>query len=170
MLGHYENFPLNIHHVETYTSSLAKRKLQERLIQTLQKINKEQLSFEQIGVPTIPDCTVIFEFGIADEGNFVFLGDETAQELQKAVTEETLQVMDWFCGIRYYRQAHPRKKPLKFDYYLLRVGFAEKCAVEFLVYHERGPRYISPQDLMAFIKQQVNEAAKRKILKQTRHN
>jgi hypothetical protein len=165
MLGLYENFPPNIHYAEKFTSSMGKKKLQEALVRTFQKINTEKLSFEQVGVPTIPDCSVIFEFGIADTNGFNFLGQEEAERLQKAVEEQSLDTMDWFCGIRYYRNTLPKRTPLKFDYYIARVGFGEKGAVEILFFHERGPRYISPQDLAMFIKRRLNEQARGKSLK-----
>ncbi len=165
MLGLYENFPQNIHFVEKFGSSLAKKKNQEKLIEVLQKINTERLSFEQVGVPTLSDCTVIFEFGIAGENGFTFLGDEEAKNIQHSVEGTNLSVLDWFCGVRYYKNVKPKKTPLKFDYYMLRVGFDEKGTVEFLVYHERGPRYVLPQDLVAFIARRMNEASKKKNLK-----
>ena len=170
MLGLYDNFPQTSHLAETFTSSLANKKLQERLIQVLQKINSEKLSFEQVCVPTVPNGSVIFEFGIADTGGFNFLNDEEAKNLQEAVANQSVQVMDWFCGIRYYKETKLKKIPLKFDYYMIRVGFGESEVVEFLVHHERGPRYISPQDLIAFITRRVNEANRKKILRWTRQS
>ena len=54
--------------------------------------------------------------------------------------------------------------PLRFDYYMMRVAFG-KNVVEIRVFHERGPRYVSPEDLVAFFVTKVNETSKRKILK-----
>jgi hypothetical protein len=42
-----------------------------------------------------------------------------------------------------------------------------KNAVEIKVFHERGPRYISPEDLVTFLVAKVNETSTRQILKQT---
>jgi len=166
MLGFYENFPQTIHRTETFTSVLSKRKLQQKITQVFQKINSETFSFEEVGNPTVPDCTVILEFGIADTGGFCYLNEEEAKKLQNAIGTESLKVMDWFCGIRYYKNFKEKKSPLKFDYQMLRMGFGEKGTVEFLVFHERGPQYVSPEDLVDFISRQVNEGSKRKILKQ----
>jgi hypothetical protein len=55
---------------------------------------------------------------------------------------------------------------LKFDYYLLRTLYS-KGGFEIQVFHERGPRYISPEDLTLFIFNKANEGADRKILKKT---
>ncbi len=165
MIGFYENFPPNIHHAEKFSSSATKKRLQEILIGAFQRINSEKLSFEQVGVPAIPDCTVIFEFGIADAKSFTFFGPEEVGKLQEAVEEKSLETIDWFCGILYYRNTLPKRTPLKFDYYMTRIWFGEKGAVEILLFHERGPRYISPKDLAAFIIRRLNEQAKGKILR-----
>jgi hypothetical protein len=70
--------------------------------------------------------------------------------------------MDFFCAVRYYKGA--AKAPLKFDYYLLRFAFG-KNSVEIQVFHERGPQHISPEDLVAFLVNEINETSARKILK-----
>jgi hypothetical protein len=165
MLGLYENFPQNIHRTETFTSPLSRRKLQQKITQVFQEVNRKNLSFEEVGNPTIPNGTVIFEFGIADAEDFCYLNEEEAQRLQTALDVAPLQVMDWFCAIRYYKNSQEKKAPLKFDYYMLRMGFGEKGVMEVLVFHEKGPRYISPEDLVAFIERKVNQGASRKLLK-----
>lgn len=165
MLGLYENFPQNIHRTETFTSPLSRRKLQQKITQVFQEVNRKNLSFEEVGNPTIPNGTVIFEFGIADAEDFCYLNEEEAQRLQTALDVAPLQVMDWFCAIRYYKNTQEKKAPLKFDYYMLRMGFGEKGVMEVLVFHEKGPRYISPEDLVAFMERKVNQGASRKLLK-----
>jgi hypothetical protein len=32
------------------------------------------------------------------------------------------------------------------------------------VFHERGPRYVAPKDLVAFLLKNINEASARKVL------
>jgi hypothetical protein len=54
--------------------------------------------------------------------------------------------------------------PLKFDYYMIRFAFS-KNTMEMRVFHERGPRYISPEDITTFIVNQINKASTKKILK-----
>ncbi len=165
MLGRYENFPNTIHFSGNFTFSLPKRKIQEIFTQIFQKINQENFSFEDLDNPTAPGCTVIFEFGIADTGGFNFLDAEEAQKLLKTLENEPLPLMDWFCGLRYYKNTNGKRTPLKFDYYMLRLNFEQKGTVEMLVFHERGPRYISPEDLTTFAVQKVNESSAKKILK-----
>ncbi len=166
MLGLYENFPHSVHFTETYSSPLSKRKLQEKIIQVFQEINCKSFSFEEIGNPSVPDGEVIFELGIADAENFCYLDAEESKKLRGTLNdEEPLHVMDWFCSIRYYKNAAGKRSPLKFDYYMLRAGFGEKGAIEFLVFHERGPRYVSPEDLVAFVEHKINQP--KKLLKRT---
>ena len=164
MIGFYENFPVNIHRIETFTSSLSTRKLQQRLVQVLQDINRRTFSFEEIAHPTVPECSVIFEVGIAEAKSFNFIDKEEAKNVLSVLRKETLRLMDFFCAVRYYKGTAEKKTPLKFDYYMIRVVFG-KDSVEIRVFHERGPRYISPEDIVTFLVNMINEASARKILK-----
>ena len=165
MLGFYENFPQTIHRTEIFSSVLSKKKLQQRITEVFLKINSETYSFEEVGNPTVPNGKVIFEFGIADTGGFCYLNKGEAMKLQEAICIDFMKVMDWYCSIRYYKYIKEKKAPLKFDYYMLRIGFGEKGNVEFLVSYEKGPRYISPEDLVDFISNKVNEVSNRNILR-----
>jgi hypothetical protein len=165
MLGFYENFPANIHRADLFTSSLSKNKLQQRLTRVLHEANCRTFSFEEVGNPTVPNSSVIFEFGIADTGGFNFIDEAEAKKMLSAIAHEPLRLMDLFCGIRYYKKTAEKKSPLKFDYYMMRIGFGENSAVELQVCHERGPRYLSPEDLVNFVVGKVNGASARKILK-----
>ena len=163
-LGFYENFPLNIHMVESFNSTLPSKQLQQRLIQVLYEINRKKFSFEEAANPTIPECKLIFEFGLADAEGFNYIDEEEVKKVQNLLEKENLRTMDFFCAIRYYRGE--KKSPLKFDYYLLRTVY-NKDSLEIQVFHQKGPRYISPEDLTLFIFNKTNEAANRKILKKT---
>ena len=163
MLGFYENFPVNIHRIETFTTPLSSKRLQGRLIQILHDVNCRKFNFEEVSFPTVPKCTIIFEAGLAEAGSFNFIDEEETQKVLNALRKAPFQTMDVFCAIRYYKGAE-EKKPLRFDYYMMRVTFG-KNVVEIRVFHERGPRYVSPGDLVAFFVTKVNETSKRKILK-----
>jgi hypothetical protein len=165
MLGFYENFPQTIHRTETFASLLTKRRLQQELTKTIQRINRKTLHFEEVGNPTVPKCDVIFEFGIADAAGFTYIDEEEARKMLNVIANEPFNTMDFFCAIRYYRNAAGKKIPLKFDYYLMRIGFGAGNTVEFQVFHERGPRYILPEDLFAFLVRKVNETSAKRILK-----
>ncbi len=138
--------------------------MQRRLIQALHTANRREFSFEEIANPTVPEGKVIFEFGLAESGNFNFLDDEELKKALNFLGKERLHSMDFFCAIRYYKGNGEKKTALKFDYYMLRTVFG-KDMFEVQVFHERGPRYVSPEDLVAFVFDRINEASNRKILK-----
>jgi hypothetical protein len=163
MLGRYENFPEGIHRIESFTSALATKKLQQRLIQVLSEINRRTFSFEEIANPTVPTCTIIFEVGIADAKSFNFMDEEETNKVLNAIKKEPFRMMDFFCAVRYYKAKAEKKTPLKFDYYMTRIAFS-KDTMEMRVFHERGPRYISPEDIVAFLANKVNEASGKRIL------
>ena len=166
MLGFYDNFPVNIHRIESFTTSLSSRKLQQRLITAFREINSRHFSFEEIAYPTVPGCTIIFEAGLAEAKNFTFIDEEETKKVLNALSKASFHTMDFFCAVRYYKGAEENKTPLKFDYYLLRFVFG-KNSVETQVFHERGPRYISPEDLVTFLVTKVNGASARRVLKKT---
>ena len=161
-LGFYENFPSNIHLVESFNSTLSSKQLQQRLIQVLYEINKKEFSFEEAANPTIPECKLIFEFGLADAENFNYIDEEEVKKVLNVLEKEHLRTMDFFCAIRYYKGE--KKRALKFDYYLLRIVF-NRGILEIQVFHKKGPRYLSPEDLTLFIFNKINAASNRKILK-----
>ena len=161
-LGFYENFPSNIHMVESFNSTLSSKQLQQRLIQVLYEINRREFSFEEAANPTIPECKLIFEFGLADAEGFNYIDEEEVKKVRNLLEKEHLRTMDFFCAIRYYKGE--KKKALKFDYYLLRTVY-DRDILEIQVFHKKGPRYISPEDLTLFIFNKTNEASNRKILK-----
>ncbi len=161
-LGFYENFPLNIHFVESFNSISSSKQLQQRLIQVLYEINRKEFSFEEAANPTIPECKLIFEFGLADAESFNYIDEEEVKKVLTVLEKEHLGTMDFFCAIRYYKGE--KKRALKFDYYLLRTAYS-KGILEIQVFHKKGPRYISPEDLTLFIFNKINESSNRKILK-----
>lgn len=162
----YENFPLNIHRIDQFNSILSSKKLQQKLIQVFYDTNVKEFSFEEVTNPTEPHGRVIFEFGIAESEGFNYIDEEELKKTLKLLTDKRLGSMDFFCSIRYYKGIGEKKKPLKFDYYMLRAIFG-KDTFEIQVHHERGPRYISPEDLSMFIFAKINELSRgnRKILK-----
>ncbi len=165
--GFYENFPSHIHRVESFSSSLPNVQLQQKLMQIFYEINRKDFSFEEVANPTIPGCKVIFEFGLADTEGFNFIDDEETKKALNLLMDEHLHIMDFFCGIRYYKCKDEEKTALKFDYYLLRTIF-NHGKVEIQVHHERGPRYVSPEDLTLFIFKQINEGSNKKVLRKTK--
>ena len=164
MLGFYENFPGSVHRIESYTSALSSKKVQQRLINVLSEVNRKTFSFEEVANPTVPDCILIFEVGIADAKSFNFIDEEETRKTLNALKKESFRVMDFFCAVRYYKSKAEKKTPLKFDYYMIRLVF-NKGVVAIQVFHERGPRYTSPEDITTFVVKAINKTSKKEILK-----
>lgn len=163
-IGVYENFPSNIHMIQSFISTLSSKQLQQRLIQLFYEINRKEFHFEEVSNPTIPEGRVIFDFGLADVESFNYIDEDETKKALRLLSKEQLHIMDFFCVIRYHKGSAEKKTPLKFDYYFLRTVYG-KDAFEIQVFHERGPRYVSPEDLTLFIFNKTNEGANRKILK-----
>ncbi|MBS7632052.1 hypothetical protein KEJ15_00280 [Candidatus Bathyarchaeota archaeon] len=164
MLGTYAAFPQQTHKTLHYIFSISNRKLQQTLLQTLKQINLEKFLLEDITPPSTPRCTVIFELGIAENRDFCYLDDEETSEAKKIIQKSPLQVMDFLCAIRYYKTQGENTLPLRFDYYLIRFTFSDKT-LETQLFHERGPRHISPEDLADFIIRKINESFSKRVLK-----
>jgi hypothetical protein len=163
MLGVYDNFPPNIHRIESFTTTLSSKKLQQRLISVLGEINRKHFSFEDVAYPTVPECTIIFEVGLAEAKSFNFIDEEEAEKILSVLRKSPFRMVDFFCAVRYYKGIKA-KIPLKFDYFMLRVLFGKNTA-EMQVFHERGPRYLSPEDVVTFLVSMINATSRRKILK-----
>ncbi|MCL2135348.1 MAG: hypothetical protein FWH37_07350 [Candidatus Bathyarchaeota archaeon] len=162
MFGKYDNFPVNVHFFKIFSSMLNSKQLQQELIDTFKNLNRKSFCFEEISIPTIPNSEVIFEFGIAEGDGFNFLDEEEIDQTLSALkTGQTM--LDFFCVIRYYRYVAQKKSALKFDYYMLRVNFAVKIA-EFRIFHKQGPRYISPEELVMMIVNNINKNTTNRIL------
>jgi hypothetical protein len=142
------------------------RQLQERLIQFIGDVNRKELAFEQISIPTIPDGVVILEFGLAEESGFNYLNEQEVKRARELVENEHVKTLDFFCSIRYYKDNGDKRTALKFDYYMLRTLFG-KGTLEIRVFHERGPRYLSPEDLTNFIVKAINGDSNKTILRET---
>lgn len=165
MLGTYENFPDHIHIRASFRSTLPDQKIQQRIVQTLHEANRKSFRFDEIGHPAMHDCTMIFEVGIAENTSFNYVNDEETEKVMNALKKQTFQIMDFFVAIKYYKGDAKKKSPLRFDYYMVRFVFNETYSIEAQVFHEKGPRYTSPDDIVEFIEKEVNGASTRKILR-----
>ena len=163
-LGLHDNFPINVHLVEGFNATVSVKRLQEKLLKTLHELNRGEFTFEEVANPTVPQGTVLFEFGLAKDGGFSYLNEEELNASLAFLNRERLEVLDFFCSIRYYKSNGDKKTPLKFDYFFFRTVFGKKL-LEVQVYHERGPRYVSPADLVSFIVNKLNMMQSKKVLK-----
>jgi hypothetical protein len=166
MLGIYKNFPLIIHFLKKFSSTLNIKQSQQKLIQTLKELNRKTCHFEEISIPTIPNSEIIFEFGIAEDEDFNFLDEQETNRLLN-IFRDKVSSLDFFCVIRYYKQ-DTKRIALKFDYYIFRINFAFKT-VEFQVFHKQGPRYIAPEELVTMIVHRVNKTTTKRVLYENIH-
>jgi hypothetical protein len=162
-LGVFNNFPEITHMKRRFATTIANKKLQQTLVQALRETSGRTFKLEDIAFPSVHDCTATIEFGIADACSFNYLDDGETSEVLKRIRQQPFQLMDFFCAIRYYRTMGGRKTPLRFDYYLFRLVFGEKT-VEMLFFHERGPRYVCPEDLENLVVAKINDKFTKKIL------
>jgi hypothetical protein len=160
----YRNFPKTPHKRTAFITTISGRKLQQTLIHTFQKLNKETFRLEDIACPSLPDCTVTLEFGIAQAGDFNFLDDGEADRVLKTVSKTPFQMMDFLCAVRYHKTESGQKKAPRFDYYIVRFVFYDDVS-EMQVFHERGPRHVIPEDITNLIMKRINESSSRKIIK-----
>lgn len=164
MIGESHNFPEKIHKLEKFDSPYATKKIQKKLIQILERINHKTYSFEEITNPTIPNCIIILDVGLAERKIFNYIDQEEKNRFLKALKKETTKLIDLFFSIRYYKIKQKKRIALNFDYYMLRFNFANK-KIEAKVFHERGPRHISPEELINFIILEINKKSTKKIIK-----
>jgi len=168
-LGVFDNFPENIQYVRSFTSNVPSRNLQQTLIQALYEINKREFTFEEVGHPTVPNCHIIFEFGLAEADCFSYIDEEEVGKVSDLLVNQALENMDFFCVIRYYMGEGKEKRALRFDYYLLRTVY-NRSIFEIQVCHKKGLRYVPPEDLALFIFNRLNGTSKRKALKKQASN
>jgi hypothetical protein len=152
--------------MDSFTVSISSKQLQQKLLKVFHDLNCKEFSFEEVTNPTVPKGRVIFEFGLAESEGFNFIDGEELKKAASVLAKERLSSMDFFCSIRYYKGTGENRTALKFDYYMFRTIFS-KNMFEVQVFHERGPRYISPEELTTVIFTKVNESSSgnRKILK-----
>lgn len=161
----YDNFPVNLHRIDNFNSVVSSKQLQIKLIQVFYEINLKTFSFEEIANPTVPNAKIVFEVGLAESNNFCFIDQEEAARAINAIKKERYQTLDFFCAIRYHKILQEKKSTLKFDYYMIRMLFG-KNTLELQIHHEKGPRYLTPEDLNNFIFDKLNNSPS-KILAKT---
>jgi len=157
LLGFYENFPIIFHAKANFSCLSPIKTLQESIIRTINNLNSQEYNLNTIALTTVPDCRIGFEFGIAEGATFNYLNPEEVERLRKSLAKKEIVLnIDFLCILKYYlSQADKRRKPLKFDYYLLRFIF-RRPRVELRIFHERGTQRLSMEELVEFLAKQIN--------------
>jgi hypothetical protein len=160
LIGLYENFPEVRHGFAFFSSAVPTQDLQRMLLQFLQRLNenKESLSLAEFIRHKI---RVELGVGVADGLVFDYLNKEGMERCLNEVSKAALPVLDLFFVVRYYVHDGIKRKPLKFDYFIVRFLFREN-EVEILVHHERGPRRLAIEELIKFPFSRINRELKAK--------
>jgi hypothetical protein len=160
LIGFYENFPEVHHGTVHFSCEVPTQDLQKILLQFLLRVNekKESLSLPEF---TRHKIRVELEVGVADGLAFDYFNKENLERCLNAVSKNALSGLDLFFVVRYYVHDGAKRKPLKFDYYIVRFSFGEK-EIEMLVHHERGPRRLAVDELIKFFFNRINRELKAK--------
>jgi len=165
MLGFYEGFPPTVHKAMHFTTPNSNRSLQKKLTESLHGLNTQTLNLEKVTDPSIRECHANFEFGIAEADGFNYLDDDETARVLKAIGKKPLQTMDLFCVVRYSTSRGERKTSLRSDYCMIRFTFG-RGLMDAYVFHEKGSRYTSAEDIINAIVNEVNAASLKKTLKE----
>jgi len=161
VLGRYENFPELVHSSASFSHKSTERKIEQAILRALHRLNQEKNDINAVSPFSTPGCEVSFEFGVAEGVNFNYLDKEELERCQKGIRKEALPTLDFFCVVRYHTLKGGRRRPLKFDYHLLRF-LPRHNSVEVQVAHERGSRRVPLEDLTNFVIGQIREELSRK--------
>jgi hypothetical protein len=142
LIGLYENFP-DVHHgIAHFLGTVPTQDLQRTLLQFLRKLNEKNENLS-----------------LADGLTFDYLNEENYKHCLNEISKNVLPALDLFIVVRYYVPDGAKRKPLKFDYYLVRILFREQ-EHEILVHHEKGPRHLAVEELIDFYFNRINRELK----------
>lgn len=155
LLGRYENFPDAIHGMKRIAINASKGNVQKAVVSAFTQLSRRGCRFKGIAHSIPSSCEVFFEFGIGEDATFTFLDQNLKEKLVTEIRKKPLVFLDFLCVLKYCRVGKSGKRaPLKFDYYMLRFLFA-RSGLDFLAFHERGPRRVQVQDLLSFLKDRI---------------
>ena len=146
MEGVYAHFPDAYHCAALFLHKASRRKFQKSLIGLFYEMNVGEESFNVQSI-TSHGIKIAFDIGIADELTFNFIDDEERKKWLSILDKREFEILDFLLVARYYVSRRGRERPLRFDYYMLRFLFG-RGSVELRVYHEKGTRRLSIEDLI----------------------
>lgn len=164
MLGHYKNFPENVHGIALFGYQDSAKNIQRAILCALHHLNDKSFDLGAVTPYLKQKCEVSFEFGVADGFDFNFLDQKELDRCLKNVAEKELQTLDFFFVVRYHSSRENGKRiPLRFDYHVLRFMFQES-GLELQIRHEKGSQRVPLDDLTYFVVKQVNAGLFRRRL------
>ena len=156
MFGHFENFPNDVHGKALIWSNNLTQTIQEAILRTFHNLNYKISSIASAMPHVNQNCITSFEFGVADGLEFIFLDRNELDQGLKTIIEKELEVLDFFCVIRYHLILSKYKRvPLRFDYFVIRFLF-KNGSLELSIRHEKGTRRIPLDELKDFLIEQIN--------------
>lgn len=156
MLGFYQDFPEIPHAKVTFTSAAPTKTLQKAIAKVAGNLNTQEFVLDTIAHTTIGNCNIGFELGIAEATTFNYLTSEEVNRFLKSLTKkENVLNIDLLCVVKYHLATGEKRRPLKFDYYLLRFIFRKQEA-QLRIFHERGTQHLSIEELVEFFMKQIN--------------
>ncbi|UCD95804.1 MAG: hypothetical protein JSV35_04635 [Candidatus Bathyarchaeota archaeon] len=158
MKGCYSSFPQEVHGVAQYPqpkSDADRTKVQQAILSALLKLNHQNFTLPHIVFASRRDCRVQFEIGVADDTVFNFLDREEANLLHAQYLKQMFDCLDFFCCVKYHIGTRQRPTPLKFDYFMFRFTFTKRL-ITLSLFHERGPRRVSSEELIKFLTERIN--------------
>jgi len=167
LLGYYSNFPTNIHGIARYNYQTSTQKLQKAIVHVFYQLNRETHDLKTVTRSSPANCRLSFELGVAEQDAFNFLEKEELEKFLRRIEEvkEPLRILDFFCVTRYHTtNSNGKRKPLRFDYALLRYAFYRRT-MELFIVHERGTQRIPLEDLATFLTKRINDELSRKGIK-----
>jgi hypothetical protein len=155
LLGFYQDFPEIPHAKATFTSANPAKTLQKAVAKVAGNLNTQEFVLETIAHATQDNCNVGFELGIAEATTFNYLTSEEVDRFIMSLTEKSVLNIDLLCIVKYHLASRQKRRPLKFDYYLLRFIF-RRSEAQLRVFHERGAQHLSIEELVEFLTKQIN--------------
>ena len=156
MLGFYQDFPKIPHAKATFASATPVKTLQKAIAKVAANLNTQEFVLDTIAHATIGNCSIGFELGIAEATIFNYLTSEEVNRFLKSLTrKENVLNVDLLCVVKYHLATGQKRRPLKFDYYLLRFIF-RKPEAQLRIFHERGAQHLSVEELVEFFTKQIN--------------
>ena len=156
LLGFYRGFPEIPHAKATFTSATPAKTLQKAIAKVAGDLNTQEFVLDTIAHETSGNCNVGFELGIAESTTFNYLTSEEVNRFITSLTQKkSVLNIDLLCIVKYHLASREKRRPLKFDYYLLRFIFRRPEA-QLRVFHERGSQHLSIEELVEFLTKQIN--------------
>jgi len=165
LLGHYNNFPENIHGRAILEYPDPAKSIQQAILCTFHGLNNEIFELDSVTPYLNQKCEVGFEFGVADGFDFNFLDQKELDQCLKNIDEKELETLDFFFAVRYHLiREDGEHVPLRFDYQVLRFAFQDG-GLEMRIRHQKGTQRVPLDDLTSFLVKQIDaELSRRQLL------